>query len=237
MRVGIFDSGLGGINVLSCLIKKYPHNEYIYFGDTKNIPYGDKRKDELMHLACKAIDFLLSKKVDIIIIACGTISSTCLVDLKKKYHFPLYDVISPTKKYLSRHKFDNIGVIGTSRTIESKIFNIENKNIIMKATPTFVPIIEEDKILENKKNILEELKIFKDCDVLVLGCTHYPLLKDLIETNLKIKTIDMGICLLDELNLTNDSQLKIELYFSLLNPILISNVNKIIQEKHQIKQK
>ena len=74
MRVGVFDSGLGGINVLSCLIEKYPNNEYIYFGDTKNLPYGDKTKDELFVLAKNAIQFLLSKNVDMIIIACGTLS-------------------------------------------------------------------------------------------------------------------------------------------------------------------
>ena len=106
MRIGVFDSGLGGINVLSCLIKKYPHNEYIYFGDTKNLPYGDKTKEELMNLASNAIEFLLTKNVEMIIIACGTISSSCYNELKMKYHIPLYDIISPTIKYLKSCKLD-----------------------------------------------------------------------------------------------------------------------------------
>ena len=71
MRIGVFDSGIGGVNVLSSLIKKYPNNEYIYFGDTINLPYGNKDKKELLTLASKAIEFLLTKNVDIIIIACG----------------------------------------------------------------------------------------------------------------------------------------------------------------------
>ena len=85
MRVGIFDSGIGGINVLSCLRKKYPNNDYIYFGDTINLPYGDKTKAELMKLAHEAIDFLLTKNVELIIIACGTISSNCYNELKLSF--------------------------------------------------------------------------------------------------------------------------------------------------------
>ena len=121
MRIGIFDSGLGGINVLACLLKKYPNNEYIFFGDTKNIPYGDKSKDELMKLASNIIDFLLTKNVDIIIIACGTVSSTCYNELKNKYSVPLYDIISPTIEYLKHSNLNNIGVIGTNGTIKSNI--------------------------------------------------------------------------------------------------------------------
>ena len=131
MRIGVFDSGLGGINVLSCLIKKYPNNEYIYFGDTKNLPYGDKTKEELMVLASNAIDFLISKNVELIIIACGTISSNGYDELKKRYNIPLYDIISPTINYLKESDLNNIGVIGTKRTIESRIFDIENKNILI----------------------------------------------------------------------------------------------------------
>ena len=132
MRIGVFDSGIGGINVLSCLIKEYPNNEYIYFGDTKNLPYGDRTKKELMRLAVQAIDFLISKKVEMIIIACGTISSTCYYKLKEKYSIPIYDIISPTLNYLKKSNYQNIGVIGTKRTIESKIFALKNKNLVLK---------------------------------------------------------------------------------------------------------
>ena len=130
MRIGVFDSGIGGVNVLSCLIKKYPNNEYIYFGDTVNLPYGDKSKNELFKLASSAIEFLISKNVEIIIIACGTISSNCYEELKNKYNMPIYDIILPTIEYLKRSEYKNIGVIGTKRTIESKIFDIKNKNVI-----------------------------------------------------------------------------------------------------------
>ena len=229
MRVGIFDSGLGGINVLSCLLKKYPNNEYIFYGDTKNLPYGNKTKEELMRLSCSIIDFLLKKKVDIIIIACGTISSNCYKELKNKYTIPIYDIITPTIDYIKKSNMKNIGVIGTKKTIESNIFNIKDKNILMKSTPSFVPIIESNQIEKSKDLIIDELKPFISCDALVLGCTHYPLLKEVIDNNLHIKTIDMGECLLNNLLLTNNAKQSISLYFSKINDDLIKNVKKILK--------
>lgn len=234
MRIGVFDSGLGGVNVLSCLIKKYPNNEYIYFGDTKNLPYGDKTKEELFRLASAAIEFLLTKNVDLIIIACGTISSNCYSELKNKYNIPIYDIISPTIKYLKSSEFNKIGVIGTKRTIESKIFDIECKNILMKATPDLVPIIENNKVSENKQNIINELIDFKNYDLLVLGCTHYPVIKNLIEENLNTKTLDMGEVLIDSIDLSNNSKYSCELYFSLISVNLITNINNILETDYQI---
>lgn len=236
MRIGIFDSGLGGVNVLSQLVKHYPNNEYIYYGDTKNIPYGDKSKSELLKLSSNIIEFLLEKKVDIIIIACGTVSSTCYKELKNKYSVPLYDIISPTINYLNDCNFKNIGVIGTKRTIESNIFHIENKNIMMKATPSFVPIIENNQISKYEDEILNELREFKKSDILVLGCTHYPLLKQIIEDKLHIKTVDMGKCLANSIVFSNNSNKSIELYFSKLNNNLINMVGKILNENFVIKK-
>ena len=234
MRIGVFDSGIGGINVLSCLIEKYPKNQYIYFGDTINLPYGDKNSHELMKLACKAIDFLISKNVDIIIIACGTISSTCFRDLKKKYDIPLYDILSPTIKYLEACTLNKIGVIATKRTIESNIFNLPNKKILMKSMPSLVPIIENNDIKEKQEEIIKELMIFKNYDLLVLGCTHYPLINNLINDKLHLKTLDMGKCLVDFLNLENNSIYSCELYFSLISVNLIKNINNILKTDYQI---
>lgn len=233
MRIGIFDSGIGGINVLSCLIRKYPHNDYIYFGDTKNIPYGDKTKDELYKLARDAIQFLLTKNVDIIIIACGTISSNCYNKLKDEYSIPIYDIVSPTIEYLKECSYSNIGVIGTKRTIESNIFAISNKNIKMLATPSFVPIIENNEIKEKEQDIINELSCFKQSDILVLGCTHYPSLKEIID-KMGIKTLDMGEVLTDKINIDNNGNGTCELYFSLISVNLVENINKILNNDYQI---
>ena len=234
MRIGVFDSGMGGVNVLSCLLKKYPNNQYIYFGDTKNLPYGDKSKDELLKLSKEAIEFLLTKNVDIIIIACGTISSNCYSELVKEYNIPLYDIISPTIKYLNECEYYKIGVIGTKRTIESKIFDIHDKDILMHATPNLVPIIENNMVIENKDNIINDLVCFKNYDLLVLGCTHYPAIKNLIEENINIKTLDMGEVLTDSINLSNDGQYSCELYFSLVSVNLIENINNVLKTEYQI---
>ncbi len=234
MRIGVFDSGIGGVNVLSCLIKKYPYNEYIYFGDTKNLPYGDKTKKELFKLASSAIEFLISQKVEIIIIACGTISSTCYYKLKKKYDIPIYDIISPTISYLKESTYQKIGVIGTKRTIESNIFNINKKNIIMHETPSFVPIIENNLIEDKKKDIIDELKLFENVDILVLGCTHYPLLKKTIEENLNISTLDMGEILSEKIKIRNGSNYSCKLYFTSISVNLIMNIENILQTDYQI---
>ena len=104
MKIGMFDSGLGGLTVLKEFIKKYPNNTYIYYGDTKNLPYGTKSKQELIKLVTKIISFFEKKQIDIIIVACGTISSTCLDEIKKMTNIPVYDIISPTIEYLNEIK-------------------------------------------------------------------------------------------------------------------------------------
>ncbi len=236
MRIGIFDSGIGGINVLKELINKYPNNEYIFYGDTINLPYGSKSIDELKLFASNIIDFLISKEVDLIIIACGTISSNCYSYLKNKYSIPIYDIISPTINYINNSSFNNIGVIGTERTIDSKIFEQSDKVKLVKATKNFVKIIEDGIIESNEiKEIENELNIFKNkVDALVLGCTHYPFISNIIENYLKIPTIDMGLCLLNELNLSNNSNKQIDLYFSNINDNLRKNISRIINDDFTI---
>ena len=233
MRIGVFDSGLGGVNVLSCLRSKYPNNDYVYFGDTKNLPYGDKSIDELNKLAKEAINFLLTKDVEIIIIACGTVSSTCYNKLKEEYSIPIYDIITPTIEYIKESNLDKIGVIGTKRTIESNVFNIPNKHVLMKATPSFVPIIENSQIEEKEQEIINELTDFVDSDILILGCTHYPSLKKVID-KMNIKTLDMGEILTNKINISDSGNGTCELYFSQISIRLIVNINKILGDNFKI---
>lgn len=230
MRVGIFDSGIGGLTVLKTLINKYPKNDYIYYGDTLNLPYGSKTKEELQELSKCDVEFLLSKNVDIIIIACGTVSSNCLAYLKSNYFIPIYDIISPTIKYLNNSNKSNIGIIATERTIDSHIFkNNLQKEIYEIKTPKLVPLIENNN-LENINNILDEyLKEYKNkIDILVLGCTHYPIIKDHINNyfNNKIEILDMSYPLVDKL--TEDNTSSINIYFSKINNILIENTKRTL---------
>ena len=123
MKIGLFDSGIGGLNVLKEFINKYPNNHYIYYGDTLNVPYGEKSKEELLMLSSKIIRFFEEKKVSLIIIACGTVSSNCLDELREKTSILIFDVINPTINYLKSKNFKNILVFGTNRTIDSHIFS------------------------------------------------------------------------------------------------------------------
>lgn len=240
MRVGIFDSGIGGLTVLKNLYKHYPNNEYIYFGDTINLPYGNKTKEELKELSTNDIEFLLSKQVDIIIIACGTVSSNCINYLKNKYQIPIYDIISPTINYLNNSNYNNIGIIATNATIDSNIFkNNLNKNIYQIKTPKFVPIIEENRVNEIDSTIDEYLHEYKNkIDILVLGCTHYPYLIDNLNKyfNNKIELLDMSILLLN--NLKDGTNSSISIYFSKLNDTIINNTKNILNIKNlTIKEK
>ena len=230
MRVGVFDSGIGGLTVLKNIYRHYPNNEYIYFGDTLNLPYGNKTKEELNNLSSLDVEFLLSKKVDMIIIACGTISSNCIDYLKNKYNIPIYDIISPTINYLNNSNYQNIGVIATNATINSHIFkNNLNKNIYEIATPDFVPIIENNKQEDLTKTIDKYLKDYQNkIDILVLGCTHYPIIKEDINKyfNNQVKLLDMSELLLDKLD--NDNKSGINIYYSKLNDTIINNTKKIL---------
>ena len=238
MKVGLFDSGIGGVNVLSELVKKYPYNHYIYYGDTKNLPYGNKSKDELIKLSSNIIEFLINKQVDVIIIACGTVSSNCYKELKSMYQVPIYDIITPTISYLKSSPYNKIGVIATTRTIESRVFDIKDKTMVMKDTPSFVPIIENNKINENEEVIKKEIEYFKDSNIeaLVLGCTHYPLLSNIINKYLDIPLINMGTSLAETIDLEDNSDLKIELYFSKLTDEIRKNTEVILESNYIIKE-
>lgn len=235
MKIGIFDSGIGGLTVLAELIKKYPNNKYYYFGDNINAPYGTKSKEELLKLSNKIINFLNKKDVDLIIVACGTISSNVFDKLPKDTK--IYDVISPTIDYINNSNYETIGLIGTNMTIKSKTFEKRiNKKIIAKSCNDFVPYIENEQSLTNI--IPKYMNIFKDkVDVLILGCTHYPIIEKELNDYLdsKIPLINMGTILADSLKLGNKEK-QIRLYFSKVNHTLISNIDKIIKEKYYLEE-
>ena len=231
MRIGVFDSGLGGIATLKDLIKYKPNNEYIYFGDTINLPYGEKTKEQLKEYADKIIKFLKEKEVDLIIIACGTISSNIYEEIKDKYNIPIYDIINPICNFLE-HKCDNVLLLATSMTIKSKVFKdkLELKNIKVydKECPMFVPIIEgkEEDINKYIDEYLNEYRN-KNIDLIIPGCTHYPLISKELENYLDVPVLDIGYIIASSLDI-KDSKKGIEIYFSKIDESLKENVKKII---------
>ena len=223
MKIGVFDSGVGGLTVLKELLKY--KNEYYYFGDNINIPYGTKTKYELQILSSKIIEFLISKNVDMIIIACGTISSNIYDYLKSKYDIPIYDIISPTLNYL---KDKSYYAFATQMTCKSKIFN----NSI--ECPLLVPLVENGKdATPALKEYLDKIPLNSN---LVLGCTHYPILtNEILTLRPDLNLINMGKVLCDSLDLESN-KLKVRLYFSKVDHNLITNIDKIIKCDYQLEE-
>lgn len=246
MRIGIFDSGIGGLTVLKKMIDKQPNNEYIYIGDTLNVPYGNKSKEQLMDLSIKIINYLIKRSVDKIIIACGTISSTVGQQLKETYNIPIIDIINPTIDYIIRNKYKKVGIIATSMTIRSNVFqeclNKNNIEVIGVECPKLVPVIEnkdQDKI---NVYLTEYLEIFKNnkVDAIVLGCTHYPIIQRDIDLylNNETKLLNMADPVSSMfLNLDNKPS-SLEICFSKLDQTVIKNTKLILgnEEKYNIKE-
>lgn len=241
MRIGVFDSGIGGLTVLKEFIKKHPHHQYFYFGDTANLPYGTKSKEELRILVDKIIHFLFTKDVDILIIACGTISANLYEELKQKYDIPIYDVINPMIAYLENSSYNTIGLMATKMTVQSKTFEKKcRKPFISKACPLLVPLIENGEYESDalEKSLVEYTLEFKDkVDCVILGCTHYPVLSDKIANILpNIPLLNMGTVLADSLNLEGHGKLEVRLYFSKINHTLIENIDRIIDCKYALEE-
>jgi glutamate racemase len=198
--IGLFDSGLGGLTVLSEIKSILPNENYIYFGDTARVPYGSKSKETIIEYSRQIISFLISKGVKLIVIACGTASSLAFDTVKDEFDVPIINVITPTAKSI---KSSRIGVIATSATIKSNAWKKEilkynsTAHVTSKACPLFVPIVEEGlvntQVASDAINLY--LKSYKNnVDSLVLGCTHYPILIDKINSyfNGKIKLVNIN---------------------------------------------
>lgn len=201
--IGMFDSGVGGLTVLKELIRENPSEDIVYLGDTKRFPYGSKSKESIIDLTKKGIEFLISKNVKAIVIACGTATSQTLEEVKNEYDIPIIGIIDSTVEYIKENKdLRKIGVIATAGTIRSKgweskiISKIPDAIIYNKACPLLAPMAEEGWINNDiaKLTIKEYLKNLKEIDCLILGCTHYPLFKDIIkeELNENVEIINTG---------------------------------------------
>jgi len=197
MRIGLIDSGIGGLTVLKELVRRYPDNEYVYYGDTLNNPYGNKSRDELYLLSSKMINYLINKEVDLIVVACGTICSNVFEKLQEKSSVKLYSVIEPVISYINNYN-EKIGVIATRMTIESGLFN---KLCFKRECPMFVPLIENRKFMEIDKYI----------DEIVEAGVNIEGTKGLEEFNaLKAKFVKV----VDTSSVTDDDFVKIDVNFS-----------------------
>jgi len=191
--IGVFDSGVGGLTVVKEIIEQLPGEAMIYFGDTARVPYGNKSEETVVRYSAQIIKFLLSKGAKTIVIACNTASAVALEKMKQEFEVPIIGVVKPGAKAAAEvTKNGKIGVIGTEATIRSGIYNEflrktdPHVTVYGKACPLFVPLAEEgwvgeDEITEQvARRYLAELTA-QEIDTLVLGCTHYPLLRSVIQ--------------------------------------------------------
>jgi glutamate racemase len=231
--IGVFDSGIGGLTVVHALLKQLPHENIVYFGDTARVPYGPKSAQVIREYAKDDTEFLLSNNVKMIVIACNTVSAVALDVVQKLANIPVVGVIVPgAKAATSSSKKKRIGVIGTVGTISSNAYANairqldETVHVFSRACPLFVPLVEEGWVDHKVTEMIANEYLFplsvEKIDTLVLGCTHYPLLKSVISDALKgtATLIDSGEAtsleverVLEEHRLKNSSKEKPNLQF------------------------
>ena len=204
-HIGVFDSGIGGLTVVNSLIRVLPNESIYYVGDTARVPYGNKSKDRIKQYSEEIVKWLINRNCKMIVIACNTASAIAIDYLKSKFKIPVIGVIKPgAKNAISITKNNSIGVLGTQATIESNTYAEvlkslnPNLDIISKACPLFVPLVEEGLISGGipTKIAYQYLESFiqTDVDTVILGCTHYPLLKEVISKVLgnHVTLVDSG---------------------------------------------
>lgn len=181
--IGVFDSGIGGVTVLKELLKIMPNENYLYYSDSKNNPYGDKSNEEIINLSDNVVEYLINQGCKIIVIACNTASAISKEYLRNKYSIPII-AIEPAYKLVVNN--EKTLVMATKATINSEKFHklfdtYDNHNTVLLPCPGLADLIEEGN--ENKINdyLENKLKDYKDVKNVVLGCTHYPLIKDEIK--------------------------------------------------------
>jgi glutamate racemase len=231
--IGVFDSGIGGLTVVRALTQHLPHENIVYFGDTARVPYGPKSSQVVREYAAQDTDVLLEHNVKMIVIACNTVSAVALDVVQKRAKVPVTGVIIPGAQAAARASTKKrIGIIGTMGTIASNAYPNALRQIdatiqsFGQACPLFVPLAEEGWTDHKATELIAKEYLFpltlEKIDTLILGCTHYPLLRSVIGKVIHhgVTLIDSGeataeavALMLDELDLRNTSKLKPNLQF------------------------
>ncbi|HPC99242.1 MAG TPA: glutamate racemase [Bacteroidales bacterium] len=202
--VGVFDSGVGGLTVAHALKQLMPGENLVYFGDTAHLPYGDKSEEAIRQYSEKIIEYLLSLDAKAILVACNSASASAYNYLVSEFDGKviIMDVITPVIEYVVSRQYKKIGVIGTKRTISSGVYpgSITEKSpgttVVSLATPMLVPMIEEGFIYDDISNRIISAylsnEIFEGIEALILGCTHYPIIRNQISRffNFNVEIID-----------------------------------------------
>lgn len=224
--IGFIDSGVGGLTVVKEALKQLPYENIIYLGDTARCPYGPRPAEQVLQYTWQMVHFLLQKDIKMLVIACNTATAVALDDIKEKLSIPVVGVILPgTRAALKATNNSRVGVIGTQGTVKSgsyeRALKLKSPKVSVEslACPKFVPIVESNEYGSSvaKKIVAETLMPLqkKQLDTLILGCTHYPLLRSVIQNVMGngVRLIDSGAetigevsMLLDYFNIANGPQ-------------------------------
>jgi glutamate racemase len=202
--IGIFDSGVGGLTVVKEIMNVLPHESIIYIGDTARVPYGIRSAETVLRYSRENAEFLTSRNIKLLVIACNTSSSVSLQDLRQRLNIPVIGVIEPgARAAVASTKRGRIAVIGTETTIRSNAYeraikaingSVEVKGV---ACPLFVPLVEEGWVDGEVVRLIAEKYLsplkYDNFDTLVLGCTHYPIIKDVIAETVEANLIDSAV--------------------------------------------
>jgi glutamate racemase len=211
-RIGIFDSGIGGLTVMRAVIKRMPHENIVYFGDTARVPYGCKSSKTVERYSIENAIFLMEQNIKVLVVACNTASAFAVDKLRRIFNVPIVDVVEPSvQRAIEKTKNGRIAVLGTKATIKSGIYQqlihktSSKLEVFSVSCPLFVPLVEEGLTnhpiteLAIKEYLLPLLE--KKVDTVILGCTHYPLLGEAISKTLgkAVKVIDSASCCAEEI--------------------------------------
>ncbi len=209
LKIGIFDSGIGGFTILNSLLKTRKDVEVFYLADTKRIPFGNKNPKEIRLIAKEICAFFVDKNLDALLVACNTTNACALDILKNNLKVPCFDLINSVSEIVDKQI---IGVLATQTTVRSSYYEKainakkENTKILQQECPKFVSEIEKEKLNFDKLNSLSDLYlrplINKNIEELILGCSHYPLIYDFLRKKLdsNIKIIDPSVALIKKFN-------------------------------------
>lgn len=251
--IGLFDSGIGGTSIWKEIHTLLPNEDTIYLADSKNAPYGEKTKEEIIHLSIKNTEFLLNQNCKIIVVACNTATTNAIKELREKYTIPFIGIEPAIKPAALHSQTQKIGILATKGTLNSDLFyksveQFKNIKIIEQIGFGLVELIENGKInsVEMKELLNQYLNpmIESNIDYLVLGCSHYPYLIPQIKSILPntIKIIDSGeavakqtkAVLLEKVGLREIDKISSQLFYTNANPKILS---EILENKYRAIQK
>ena len=236
LKVGVFDSGVGGLTVLRALRETLPNVDLIYLGDTARVPYGVRSRETVVRYSLECAEFLTSQGIDALVVACNTASSYAVDVLSRSLDIPVVGVVDPGVKSAVKVSKGKVGVIGTSATINSGSYqrSLEKHGlkVFSRACPLFVPLVEEgilegevvDRVVDMYLRDLKEQGV----DTLILGCTHYPLLKEPIQKSMgDVNIVDSSEAVAEVLRsiVPNEGSGGLELFFTDRS----QNLNRLIE--------